>query len=47
VVIITVTEKLKLYVLFVQILEEVDLSSSPAKCKSPISPVGKLAALTS
>jgi len=44
---VTVTEKPKLYVLFVQILEEVDLSSSSAKCKSPVSPVGKLAALTS
>lgn len=31
----------------ISILEEVDLSSSPAKCKSPVSPVGKLAALTS
>jgi hypothetical protein len=46
-VIVIVTEKPMLYVLFVQILEEVDLSSSPAKCKSPVSRVGKLAALTS
>jgi hypothetical protein len=46
-VIVTVTEKPTQCVLFVQILEEVDLNSSPASCKSPIRPVSKLSALKS